>query len=70
MKIYFNANNKAHLEALEACGEDGPCIKQHLYDTQGYEGASGIKSFDENGDIKDPYYALKTVKDGKFVKYE
>jgi len=54
--------------ALASCGEESECIKNYLYELQGHRGASGIKSFDENGDIKDPYLSMKTVKDGKFVK--
>ncbi len=57
-------------EALNACGEDSDCVKDYLYAVQGYTGVSGVKSFNENGDITDPYYVLKTVSDGKFVRIQ
>ncbi len=37
----------------EMCDNRG-CIKEKLYDVQGYEGASGEISFDENGDVDKP----------------
>jgi len=61
------------LNILSACfekvGIDVEKVKQCLYDTQDYQGASGILSFDANGDITKPFI-FKTVKDGQFVKYE
>ena len=54
--------------ALEKCGEDTACIKEELYRTE-YEGATGLVSFDGNGDPIIPI-VMKTVRDGKFVEYE
>ena len=56
--------------ALRVCGNDSDCVKSFLYQTQGYQGVSGIKSFDENGDIKNPIYTLKTVRNSMFIPLE
>ncbi len=53
-------------EAIEMCEEDTSCIKDELYEVKNYSGASGVLSFDENGDVIKPLI-IKTVKDGKFV---
>jgi len=49
--------------------EDTVCIKKELYNTKNYPGISGVTTFDENGDVIKPIM-IKTVKDGKFVRYE
>ena len=54
-------------QALDACDKDTSCIRQYLHNVQEYKGASGIKSFDENGDQKYASYALKTVRNNTFV---
>jgi branched-chain amino acid transport system substrate-binding protein len=41
-------------------------LKDGLYRTQGYAGASGMISFDQNGDVLKPM-AIKQIKDGKPV---
>jgi branched-chain amino acid transport system substrate-binding protein len=50
----------------EKCNEDTNCIKQQLYSTQNYQGASGTFSFDANGDVERPM-TLMQVKNGSFV---
>jgi len=57
-------------DALSVCGENAECIKEELYKIQNYQGVSGTKSYDKNGDIKNPVYQWKTVRDGKFVSVE
>ncbi len=39
-------------------------IKNYLYTIQNFQGASGIISFDQNGDVQKPM-AIKTIKNGK-----
>jgi len=41
-------------------------IKAALYATKGYQGVTGVITFDRNGDVQQPA-TLKTVKEGKFV---
>lgn len=52
--------------AMGSCGEETECIKEWLYDVQNYQGASGILSFDQNGDVKKPL-TVKVVQNGKFA---
>jgi len=54
---------------LEKVGDNVEKVKACLYGIQNYQGASGILSFDQNGDISKPFI-FKTIKDGEFVKYE
>lgn len=56
------------VKAMNFCNnpKDTDCIKDELYKTQGYGGASGTTSFDSNGDATKEII-LKTVKDGEFV---
>ena len=54
--------------ALKKCGENIECVKIELYNTQNYQGISGLTSFDENGDVQKPL-TIMTVKEGKFVEY-
>jgi len=55
---------------IEKCGgEDVECIKDELYKVKNYHGASGVLSFDENGDVHKPII-IKTIKNGKFVEYK
>ena len=45
-------------------------IRDNLYKVgQNYYGASGVITFDENGDVKKPML-IKTIKNGQFVPYE
>ncbi len=54
--------------ALKKCSTNTECIKNYLYNVS-YDGVSGTITFDENGDPHLPI-VIKTVKNGKFVKYE
>ncbi len=54
---------------VEQCHEDTDCIKQQLYATQNYNGASGTFSFDSKGDVDRPLILMQ-VKDGGFVPLE
>jgi len=54
---------------LGKCGQDSTCIKDELYKVKDYDGASGIISFDQNGDVIKPLNFIQ-IKDGKHVKYE
>ncbi|KKT43173.1 MAG: LivK2 [Candidatus Wolfebacteria bacterium GW2011_GWE2_44_13] len=54
--------------AMQECAsDDRGCIKDAMYRTN-FEGATGIISFDANGDIKDKPYQLYKVENGKFVE--
>jgi branched-chain amino acid transport system substrate-binding protein len=57
--------------ALKNCTDpnDTVCIKNQLYQIKNYSGASGQISIDQNGDTHKSIF-LKTVQDGKFVKYQ
>ena len=51
--------------AIKDTGKTDPkSIKDYLYKVKNYQGASGIITFDENGDVLKPM-AIKTIKDGK-----
>ncbi len=54
---------------FESIGTGVDAVKDCLYDTKGYKGASGEITFDENGDVSKPFI-VKTVRNGTFVKYE
>jgi branched-chain amino acid transport system substrate-binding protein len=56
------------VNAIKAVGADGTKIKDYLYAMQPYSGVVGTFSFDRNGDVVGLSYALKEVKNGKFVK--
>jgi branched-chain amino acid transport system substrate-binding protein len=56
-------------EMLKICGSNATCIKDELYKVQDYEGASGVISFDANGDVIKPLIYM-TIKDGVHVRYE
>lgn len=62
---------KILVKAIEKCGGDAKnveCIKNELYKVRNYHGASGVLSFDENGDVHKPII-IKTIRNGKFVRY-
>ncbi len=52
---------------FEEVGTKTDDVANCLYNTKGYEGASGMITFDKNGDVSKPII-IKTVKDGKFTK--
>lgn len=54
--------------AIERGGTNPERIKNALYGIKDFPGISGTTSIDENGDVMKPVI-LKTVKEGKFVKY-
>lgn len=54
---------------FEKVGDDTDKVKDCLYPVKDYQGASGILSFDENGDVVKEF-GIKTVKNGEFVPYE
>jgi len=58
-------------KAIDGCGKvDSTCIKDELYKIKDYMGAAGKTTFDENGDVVDKEFVIKTVRNGKFVEYE
>ena len=68
----YSASGYDALNVLVKCIEidkDTEAVKNCLYNTKNYHGASGLFSFDENGDV-DKEFIIKTVKNGEFVKYE
>jgi branched-chain amino acid transport system substrate-binding protein len=56
-------------DCFEKTGDNPEKVKDCLYSTKDYPGASGTFSIDRNGDVE-KQFILKTVKDGKFVRYE
>jgi len=68
----LSANIYDTLHILSICfeqvGDDIDQVKSCLYGIKDYQGASGILSFDENGDVIKPFL-IKTIKNGQFVPY-
>ncbi len=57
-------------KAIKACGSDNSdCIKQQLYNTQGYNGVSAAISFDKNGDVIVPF-EIKKISSGTVAAAE
>jgi branched-chain amino acid transport system substrate-binding protein len=56
-------------DCFEKVGNEVDNVKSCLYETKNRVGASGIFSIDENGDAQ-KNLIIKTIRDGKFVKYE
>lgn len=54
--------------ALRKCGIQKECLINYFSTLQNHSSIFGPLSFDENGDVNYEFY-LKTVKDGKFVRY-
>ena len=69
----LSANGYDTLYLLSNCfekvGVEVDNVKNCLYGVKGYKGASGILTFDENGDVEKPMI-LKTVKGGQFIKLQ
>jgi branched-chain amino acid transport system substrate-binding protein len=69
----LGANGYDALMLLSSClereGDDPARVKECLYGTKEYHGASGVLTFDRNGDVRKPFI-MKTVRDGRFVKLE
>jgi branched-chain amino acid transport system substrate-binding protein len=55
--------------AIEKGGFKPEGIKDALYQIKDFPGLSGTTSFDDNGDVLKPVI-LKTVQQGKFIRYE
>lgn len=55
--------------AMRGCTDptDSACIKERLYDIEGYEGASNIITIDDHGDLSDERFRMKTVRNGTFA---
>jgi branched-chain amino acid transport system substrate-binding protein len=47
---------------------DSTCVKNAFYGIKNYVGASGLTTFDKNGDALKPI-VIKTIKNGQFVPY-
>ncbi|KKS39727.1 hypothetical protein A3E04_01890 [Candidatus Kuenenbacteria bacterium RIFCSPHIGHO2_12_FULL_42_14] len=67
------ANGYDTLSLLSYCfekvGTEVEKVKNCLYGVKDYQGASGVLSFDKNGDVVKEFI-LKTIKNGQFVPYE
>jgi branched-chain amino acid transport system substrate-binding protein len=57
-------------QVMKAFGSDSTKIKDALYKVANYQGVSGSISFDQNGDLVDANYDIKTVKDGKVIDFK
>jgi branched-chain amino acid transport system substrate-binding protein len=55
--------------AIQRGGNDGTAIKDELFKIKDYKGASGIITFDENGDAINRPLKLKMIKKGKAIDY-
>jgi branched-chain amino acid transport system substrate-binding protein len=61
--VYLLANG------IAICGEPEPdCVKEQLYATQGWQGASGTITFDDHGDVLREFTVM-TVRDEAFSVY-
>ena len=56
------------VKALKNASFNTSILKDEIVKIKNFEGATGVMSFDENGDVTKPV-TLKTVKEGKFVEY-
>jgi len=62
---------KVLVEAIEKAGSaDSDAVKEALYGIQGYLGASGDITFDENGDVVNKTFYKYTVEDGDYKLLE
>ena len=50
--------------------DDTECLKEKLFSIKDFQGVIGPITFDNFGEVKERPTALKTVKNGEFVKYE
>ena len=66
------ANSYDSVMLLGACFEKTDAsiaaVRQCLYDTRNFPGVGGSFSIDKNGDVERPLI-VKTVKDGRFIRY-
>ena len=56
------------LAATRHCRADTECIRDRLYSTQQYSGASGLISIDEKGDVVKSS-SLRVIKNSEFIDY-
>jgi len=67
----YSVNSYDTLMLLSKCfeevGIETDNVRDCLYGIKDYQGASGVLTFDANGDVKKEFI-LKTVKGGKFIK--
>jgi branched-chain amino acid transport system substrate-binding protein len=56
-------------EMIKKCGLKTDCVKNNLYLTKNYHGASSDLTFDANGDVMQPF-TLEILRDGKFELYQ
>ncbi len=57
-------------DVIVKCGSSNTeCIKNSLFDIKDYQGAGGIVSFDNNGDVP-VNFDLVVIKDGEFVRFK
>lgn len=55
--------------SIEKYGYNEKGIRRGIYETKEYQGAGGVTTFDEYGEVEKPII-IKTIRKGKFVKYE
>jgi branched-chain amino acid transport system substrate-binding protein len=55
-------------EMIDKYGYNVEKIKDGLYKIKNYHGASGVLSFDKNGDVHKPII-IKKIENGRFVRY-
>jgi branched-chain amino acid transport system substrate-binding protein len=65
----FYDNTLLVLEALSESNGDIDAARDWLYDVRDWEGATGLTTFDENGDPLGKSYTVYTVRNGEFVPY-
>ena len=54
-------------EVVRKGASTGPEIKQKLYETRDFQGATGNTTFDDHGDVVSKQFIRMTVKDGKVI---
>lgn len=57
------------MDAIENAGEDRAAIQQYISKIEGFEGATGVATFDENGDVIKAPLRME-IQDGKFAIVE
>ena len=55
------------VEAIDEVGEDPQKVKEYFLGLKDYDGASGVITFDQNGDVKKPIF-IKEIREGQFVR--
>ena len=57
------------ISCLEKTTASPELVKSCLYSTKSFTGVGGVFSIDSNGDVSRLLF-IKTVKDGRFVRYQ